>query len=267
MIAQPQTSDLPLDGIFNFRDFGGWPTRDGGRVRPGLLFRSAHHAQATPEDLQRLADLGIELIVDLRRPPERRRDPSRRPPGFSGRVIQHDDGPDDESLAPHLEFLAHPDASLAWVNDWMISGYQSYPWDPIYSNLYRSYFHALAQIDGPVLVHCHAGKDRTGVLCALTLHALGVERSAIYEDYLATNRMNRADLRLDTLSRAFERNHGRPPPSDLLRQVMTADASYLDAAFAEVEARHGDVAGYLESVLGVTPGVLAALRARLVERP
>lgn len=267
MTVPPPTVPSELQGIFNFRDFGGWPTKDGGAVKRGLLFRSAHHASATPADLERLGELGVELVVDLRKPPERRRDPSRRPEGFTGRVLQHEPGPEAqaEALAPHLEFLAHPEASPAWLRERMVAGYRNYPFDPVYSALYRDYFQALAEVDGPVLVHCHAGKDRTGVLCALTLHALGVERAAIYEDYLTTNRTNRADARLAPLMRAFERDHGRPADPEMLRHVMAADAGYLDAAFAEMEARHGDVDAYLEAVLGVTPAIRDELRARLVE--
>ena len=264
MTTQPSAAAVDLEGIINFRDFGGWPTVDGSLVRRGLLFRSAHHAAATAADLERLAGLGVELFVDLRRPPERQRDPARRPDGLPSRVLEHA-GPSEESLALHLEFLAHPDASVDYVTDRMILGYRGYTKDPHYVALFRDYFEALAEIQGPVLVNCHAGKDRTGVLCALTLHALGVERDAIYEDYLTTNRQNLADLRLGSMMEAFERDHGRAVDPALLRRMMAADTRYLDAAFAEMTERFGDVDAYLETVLGVTPALKSRLRERLVE--
>src|SRR4051812_42319733 len=76
MTLQPSAAAFDLEGTITFRDFGGWPTAAGGSVTRGRLFRPAHHASATPADLARLAELGIDLVVDLRRPPERERDPS-----------------------------------------------------------------------------------------------------------------------------------------------------------------------------------------------
>ncbi len=76
---------LPLEGVGNFRDFGGYATGGGRRIRRGRLYRSAHHAQATDADLEAIAALELAAIVDLRRGEERERMPSRRHEGFAGR--------------------------------------------------------------------------------------------------------------------------------------------------------------------------------------
>ena len=125
----------------------------------------------------------------------------------------------------------------------------------------------LPQVDGPVLINCHAGKDRTGVLCALTLHVLGVPRDQIYADYLRTNSNNRADARAEVLARQFEETHGRPVSEALLRHVMLADASYLDAAFEAIETAHGEVDAYLTEVLGVTDERRDRIRERFLDPP
>jgi protein tyrosine/serine phosphatase len=254
-----------LEGIANFRDFGGWPTRDGGRVRRGLLFRCANPAQATPADLGRLADLGITLMADLRRPPERRRDPLPAHDRFTPRLVHDRISPDEDAIAPHLAFMQNADKGEPWVMKWLTSSYRTYPYDEAYSTIFRDYFAALAEHDGGVLVHCQAGKDRTGFLCAMTLHALGVEREAIYQDYLETNRLTDVDGRLDDLVKRFEADRGVPVDPAMVRAAMSADARYLDAAYEAVEAQHPDVDAYLEAVLGVTPAVRQALRARLVQ--
>jgi protein-tyrosine phosphatase len=253
---------IELDGVVNFRDFGGAPTGAARKVVTGRLYRSGHHAAATDADLDRLADLDFALIVDLRRPPERARDPARRPAVSRAKVLEHA-GPQDQPLPPHLAFLAEPDASPQRVAQQMIVGYRGYPFDPHYVAVYRDYFAHLAQADGPVLVNCHAGKDRTGFLCALTLHALGVQRDDIFADYLATNRHNRADQRMAELVAQFEQNHGRRVSEDLLRQVMAADARYLEAAFAAIDAEHGDMDAYLADVVAMTPARRKQLQARL----
>jgi protein tyrosine/serine phosphatase len=256
-------SAVDLGGVVNFRDFGGVPTFDGRRVRSGRLFRSGHHAAATEADLQRLAALDFALFVDLRRPPERARDPARRPNAPRAQLLEHK-GPDDQPLPPHLAFLAEPDASMELITAQMIVGYRGYPFDPHYVAVYRDYFALLAALDGPVLVNCHAGKDRTGFLCALTLHALGAHRDDVFADYLATNRHNRADERLVELTAQFEQNHGQPVSEALLRHVMAADAAYLDAAFAAITEAHGDADAYLAEVVGVTPKAREQMRERLV---
>jgi len=252
-----------MAGAVNFRDFGGAETLDGRRVVRGALFRSGQHAGLTDEDLERLAALDLGLIVDLRRAAERERDPSRRPPGLRAEILEHA-APPEPASAPHLAFLGDPDASRERITAQMIDGYRGYPFDPYYVALYHDYFARLSSVDGAVLIHCHAGKDRTGVLCALTLCLLGVGREAIFADYLATNLYNITDARLRTLSEQFVRDHGRPVSEALLRHVMTADAAWLDAAFDAMTQAHGDVDRYLESALGVTPEVRAAIRARFV---
>jgi protein tyrosine/serine phosphatase len=264
MDAHPSPA-FDFEGILNFRDFGGWSTHDGGQVRQGLLFRSANHCSATTADLQRLADLGVGVIVDLRRPPERRREPSATLAGYAPVVVHDDVSPDEEASAPHLAFIENADKSAEWVIDWLLDSYRSYPFDPGYSSVFRRHFQALAETDAAVLVHCAAGKDRTGVLCALTLHTLGVGQDSIHRDYLETNRMSQVESRLAPLVERLERERGRPVNPEVIRAALSADLRYLEAAFAAIAERHDDVDAYLEQVLGVTPAVKTRLRERLVE--
>jgi protein tyrosine/serine phosphatase len=257
-------SAIELDGVINFRDFGGGAGADGRRIRTGLLYRSGHHATATDADLEQLAALGFKLFVDLRRPPERTRDPARRPATAAAVPVLEHQGPTEVLVAPHLTFLAEPGATPARVSEQMTIGYRGYPFDPHYVAMYRDYFGLLADLDGPVLVNCHAGKDRTGFLCALTLHALGAPREDIVADYLATNRHNRADARLADMAAQFEETHGHAPSEALLRAMLSANAAWLDAAFDAIAEQHGGTDSYLEEVVGLTPAGREAIRDRLL---
>ena len=78
---------LPLAGIHNFRDYGGYAVEGGGRLRSGMLWRSAHHQDATSADLVAVDKLGIETVIDLRGDDERAAHPCRRADGFSARVL------------------------------------------------------------------------------------------------------------------------------------------------------------------------------------
>ncbi len=255
---------MDLEGIVNFRDFGGMPGADGRSVRRDVLFRSGHLASATEADVRRLEELDFSLFVDLRRPPERVRDPARRPEAPRAKLIEHQ-GPTENAVAPHLAFLSEPGATPERVTEQMIVGYRYYPFDPHYVAVYRDYFPRLASLDGPVLINCHAGKDRTGFLCALTLHVLGVPRDYIFDDYLATNRHNRADDRLTEMAAQFEANHGHRPSDALLLRMMSVDEVYLEAAFDAIAETHGDTNSYLSEVVGLGPKLRDRIRARLLE--
>jgi protein-tyrosine phosphatase len=251
------TRMLNLDSVDNFRDFGGYPTACGRALRRGRLYRSATHGRATDEDLEAIAALGIGVVVDLRRLPERERDPSRRHPAFAGAIIVNDE---DQPDSWH-EHIRTSDLSAASFHAYLLGYYRAAPFEPRHVDLFTRYFQALAQTDAPVLIHCAAGKDRTGVLAALTHHVAGVAWDDIVADYLLTNDEARFTRRLPMLNQIMHEISGRDAPPETLRVAMGVEAQYLEASFAEIEARCGDVDAYLETVLGLT----AAARERLVE--
>ena len=254
---------LHLDGVINCRDFGGDVGAGGGRVRRDRLYRSGHHAAATPADLDCLAALDLALIVDLRRPPERLRDPARRPASSRARILEHQ-GPSLDAAPPHLAFLSDPEATAETAAAQMIIGYRGYPFDPHYVAVYRDYFATLANLEGPLMINCAAGKDRTGFLCALTLQVLGVGRDDIYADYLATNRHNRAEERLAEFTAQFQATHGRPVSEALIRRMLAVDPAYLDAAYGAIGEACGDIDQYLDGVVGLTPLMRDQIQSRFL---
>ena len=249
-----------FEALDNFRDYGDYGTASGARIRPGRLYRAAHQASVTEVDLERLAALDIGTVVDLRRPVERRRQPSRRPPGFSGQVFESD--LDEAGEAPHITFLKTADLTPDSGRRFMTDTYRQLPFAPAHIDLFTRYFRALGETDRPVLIHCAAGKDRTGMLAALTHHLLGVGRDDLFEDYLLTNVAVDLVGRAPAIAEQLKGFTGRTASHDAVVAFMGVEEAYLDAAIATIEARHGSIDGYLEQALGVD----AALRDRITER-
>lgn len=258
-------TDMPsrkhvFDGVHNFRDFGGYAA-GGRRMASGRYFRSANHAAASEADLERLAAMNIGAVVDLRRPEERARQPSRRWRDFRATVIEnHDAHEGEESWA---SFIGTWDMTAESFRAYQFRYYAKAPHVPRLVDLFRRYFEAVAASDGPIVVHCAAGKDRTGLIVALTHELAGVHRDDIVADYLLTNDPERFATFGPQWAKAIEAEWGRAPSLETIRIAMAAEPSYLETAFAAIEERHGGVEAYLRDVLGVDARRRAALEERL----
>jgi protein-tyrosine phosphatase len=254
---------VSFDNVLNFRDFGGWDTMDGARIVRGRLFRSAAFNEASDADIAKLDGMGIKALVDLRRPEERNREPNRWP-GEGVRVVVNNEGPQD-GLPPHLQALFQSDLTAEGVTELMLFIYKAFACDPRHIDLYKNWFDALLTEDGPAVIHCAAGKDRTGLGCALTLIALGVPEEAIYADYEYTNEAIDLNARLPRIRARMEERIGRPLTDEAIRPMIGVQADYLRTAFEAIDAHYGSALAYMEKELGVGPTERARLRARLAE--
>ncbi len=251
---------LPLAGIHNFRDYGGYGSSSG-RLKRGLLFRSAQHHGATPADLDAVAALRLSTVIDLRGAKERALAPCPRPQDFSAQVFFVDE--DTTGLAPHVQAASNsPDPAAAAAG--MLTGYAQMPFRPRMIPILHRYFEALATIDGPSLIHCMAGKDRTGLAVALFHEAMGVNRDDIIADYMLTNVAGRLEDRIAAGAAHISAAYGDATSEETLRVLMSVRPEYLEAAFAAIEQRHGAVSAYLRDVLGVDDRRRDAIRSRVV---
>ncbi|MFN7055855.1 tyrosine-protein phosphatase [Hyphomonas sp.] len=254
---------LPLETVRNFRDFGGYDSRYGGRVKMGQLYRSGHHAEASEADLAQMAALGIHVQADLRRPDEREKQKSR----FQAPVtITHDGG--RESEAPHMRFLMQMEVDADAADQWMVEYYEAAPFKAHHVAMFRDWFGHLAALPGDAagLVNCAAGKDRTGILCALTHHVLGVGETDLRADYDLTNRAVDVDSRLPEAAAYFNQMLGREYPAEVYRPFMGVHLRYLDKAFGAIFSRAGSLDGYLADTLNVDETMQVEIRRRLIER-
>lgn len=255
---------VATSGIHNFRDYGGYGAR-GGRIKRGKLWRSGQHSEATANDLDVVRRLEISTVIDLRGDSERAVAPCLRHPTFAGEVLfQPGETASEEGRAAHEEVASRvrsaDDARVA-----MVRLYETLPFRPVLVGTLRLYMNALASRGTPSLLHCFAGKDRTGLAAALVHTLLGVHRDDVIGDYLLTNTAGDSEARVEAGARHVREGFGRAMSDDAVRVLMGVEAGFLDGAFAVIREAHGTTEAYARDVLGVTPDVLACMERNLVE--
>jgi protein-tyrosine phosphatase len=248
-------------GIHNLRDYGGYAVPGGGRVRSGLLLRSGQHMEASDGDLALLDKMDIRTVIDLRGNSERAGFPCRRHPNFAAQVIAYDG--ETSNSPPHEGGGGRIAMTAEKARERMLAVYTRMPVNPAMIWVFREYFNVLDGNEGGSLVHCFAGKDRTGVAASLLLHVLGVHHDDIVAEFLLTNEApTRAILERQSLPR-MEAHYGTIDP-EALHNLMGVLPEYLDTYIAKVTEDHGSLDAYLATILGVDEERKARLRAKLV---
>lgn len=254
---------INLVGLANMRDLGGTPVAGGGTVRPGRLLRSDNLQDLTADDIAELVERrGVTDIVDLR-----------------SDVEQHITGP---GPLTRVESLTHHHHSLFRSREATVEDALVLPWrdedvrrrEPKDSNHWTSHYlgyladrpdsvsnalRVVAESEGGVVVHCAAGKDRTGTVVALALAAAGVSDDDIAADYVASSeRIERIVERLSATPAYAENLRGRPMAEH------TPDPHTMPRLLAAVRDTSGSVEGWLQEQ-GWTAADLDQLRRRLTE--
>lgn len=248
-------------GIHNLRDYGGYAVAGGGRVREGLLFRSGQHMEATDADLALLQALDIRTIIDLRGTSEREGFPCRRHANFAAQVIAYDG--ETSNSPPHEGGGGQVVMTPEVARQRMLAVYTRMPVNPAMIDIFTRYFNALDENDGGSLVHCFAGKDRTGIAASLLLHVLGVHHDDIVAEFLLTNDApTRAILERQSLPR-MEAHYGAIEP-EALHNLMGVLPEYIDTYIAKIRSDHGALDTYLADVVGVDSAKKERLKIKLV---
>ena len=248
---------MMMKNVSNFRDCGGYQTADGRWMRSGCVYRSGTLDDARSADLRELNAIGLKTIVDLRGPQEKKKELPRIAGALRVDVPIELEHRAREKIQPLMTKRGAENEVIE-----------------VLKQMYRDLadeagpqvgqlFHILLNADAyPVLIHCRAGKDRTGFVCALVQRAVGVECPAVFEDYLKTN--NHFALltpRIELMMKIF--SLGRLQMENV-RASFSAREEYLQAAFDQIDQCYGGLTAYLEQC-SVTSGEVAALRALLVE--
>ena len=250
MIKNYSERHHPFEGCFNFRDIGGYPAADGRVIRWGLYFRAGRQDRMTEQDLSQVKKLGIKTQIDLRRPDEAK-EQGRGPLEGLG-ASYHNIAVIPEGGSDQLSKL---------VGDTGISGkrYLGYlnfgpdSWNRMFTIFADSGTH-------PVLVHCTAGKDRTGVTTAFLLSILGVERAIIEADYVLTNR--------DVPRQVTFVENTIGLPEGMTRESLTHAAGVPEDAIGDfldgLDEKYGGALSYLRRI-GISDDMQASIREKYLE--
>jgi protein tyrosine/serine phosphatase len=254
--SPPELHDRELDweGCLNVRDLGGHRTRDGGETRYGAVVRADSIRQLTDAGWRAAVDYGIRTAVDLRGEHELRDDPPAELPIDVVHVPFMEANEEDWRSVEHelqaiLDGMSDP---AAITRDFYLTFLKHFR-----ENAAAGVAAVAHAPEGGVVVHCVGGKDRTGLLCAFLLDLAGVPADAIAADYaLSEERLRpRHDAWLAEAETEAERER--------IRRISRTPAETMIGVFAELERRHGGVAGYLRDAgLGERELELAAARLR-----
>jgi protein-tyrosine phosphatase len=253
----PVTADAPrrieLEGPANFRDLGGYPAA-GGRLRRGRVFRSDSLSRLSDADVRHLVDeLGLVTVVDLRAGHEVETY-GHGPLGTHGVVVHHLPIA-DETRADHVERPPDaPDPAAMTLDQIYVLMLDRY------ADRFVRVVRALADEQShPIVFHCAAGKDRTGIVAALLLSLLGVDDDIIAADYAVT-----AEHIDELLERHRAQSEAGDSPVEVSDAFHSAELDVMRRTLRELRRRHGDAVQFLETH-GLEPGAVEALRRALVE--
>ena len=250
---------IPLEGSCNCRDLGGLETRDGRRVRSGMILRSDELSRLSDADLQVLHAIPLQTIVDLRIAGEIDRRPDRKPDSVRRMIRLSLDTPrwltsiaeaEDKTTLGKIDdragsMLGKTDARISALPEERIRAavmqlYERLVAEKDCIEAYKEIFALLLQQrEESLLFHCAAGKDRTGIVAALILAALDVDEAVILEDYLISNVV---------AEKKYAMQIELVPSS---RYLYEARPEYLQAAWKRIRRDHGTVETYLRHALKV----------------
>ena len=251
------STHIPLEGALNLRDIGGY-TADSGDVRRGVVFRSDNLNTLTDADLETFDRLGIRSVFDFRGPREIELQPSRLWPSVSNHVNLPITG-DTVQEKTFVERVLSGEIREIKVND-IGANYIT-----ILEDRGDRFATVLASIASsahcPILFHCTAGKDRTGLAAALIHGLCGVSRDDIVHDYGLSDKYRLKERRA-ALTEQFE-----PHGIDIepLIPAISAPRQAMHIALDHLESEHGGIHGYVINSLGIDKGTVDTIRKVMIE--
>jgi len=258
---------INLKGTSNTRDIGGYETSDQRTIRWGQIIRSENLSRLTASDFQKLEEMGVKTVIDLRTEREHTQSPTvwvgDRPPQLFHCPIGDSH---NAWFNAQRRLMKHARFTEEQAREHMVEGYRRIAKEgaPSFETLMDV---VLDQANWPILVHCTAGKDRAGVAVTLILEALGVDRETIMEEFLLTNEVGRSQEKAVFMSqdRKSSRSVGRAtkgPSPEAWYPIVGVLPEMLEAFYASVDEQYGSMDAFLTE-LGVDQQARNALASSL----
>jgi protein-tyrosine phosphatase len=261
---------INLQGTTNTRDIGGYQTSDMGTLRWGQIIRSENLSRLTTSDFQKLEEVGLKTVIDLRTNKEHDKSPTvwqgDNPPRFYHFPVgdaNNDWFRAQRKMMKRNRFTEEQSLEL------MVEGYRMIAEEgpDSYQKLMEL---VLDQSNWPILIHCNAGKDRAGVAVTLILESLGVDRETIMEEYLLTNEIGRTEKKAVLLSRESKKigrgsKFGKGSSPSAWSPIVGVRAEMLEAFYASVDEKYGSMDAFLFE-LGVDQDARSELAASLTTK-
>ena len=252
---------LDIASVPNLRDLGGYETSDGATVVHGLVYRSNQLAPISPEDMEKIAQLGLKNDYDLRTEAERTPVPDQLPPGVNN--VWLDVLKDATGSAPTnlLALLQNPEEGNKELGDGkieaiFITSYREFVSLPSAKTAYHELFTSLAdQNKLPALFHCTTGKDRTGWAAAALLTLLDVPKKTIMKDYLRSN-----DYILPLYKEVIDGFVDGGGEASIPQAIFGVKVEYLEASFDEMQTKYGTIENYFSEALGIDATMQKTIR-------
>lgn len=265
---------LPVKGIVNARDLGGYAVQDGRIVREGKLLRAAHLADASDADIHYLEQLPVTAVIDFRKEQEKVGKVDREVPGArytslpvdpSGNAMATATEEEKEKVSGKKKFDVKKIIVFAAFNKKAQTiARELYPtllFQPECQQQFARFFRLVLETEnGAVLFHCTQGKDRTGIASALLLAALGADRETIVADFDATNRVYEKDVR--KYSRRVKFWGGKEEEVAVVKAFLGCNTENFVKALDRVDETFGSLLAYLKGPIGLTETDIETLRER-----
>lgn len=246
-------TSVTLTSVLNFRDVAGAGLKlsDGEKMARGVVYRSGKLASLSSTESDVLTGLGLTDIFDLRSPSVVERTPDAEVEGATNHLVNLFAG--DSASGGNKN-------SVAGAQEHMRAIYRQFVASEAQRDRLAVLLQDIAVAEGPVLVHCTAGKDRTGWVAAMLQYIAGASDEDVMAEYLASN-----DYRADLVAKRYAKTQAEKGTvqADIERVGDEVDATYLQAGLDEVAKRYGDLEGYLQDGLGLTDATVAQLRTKL----
>ncbi|MFN8377234.1 MAG: tyrosine-protein phosphatase [Anaerolineae bacterium] len=256
-----------IPSVPNLRDAGGHTTRNGARIRSGILYRSEQLSHVSDADSAQLAGLGLKKIYDLRTAAERSAQPDRAPDGAQEVIVDVLADESQAGPAELLHLLADPQAANEKLGGGKAAalfahGYAAFVSLPSAREGFGQLFRELAESSNlPALYHCTTGKDRTGWASAALLTLCGISADDVMADYLRSN-----DYILPEYEAMIDQFVAKGVEKDILSSILGVREEYLQAAFTEMQSKFGTIEQYFEAGLGIDAAGQQALRDQFTTR-